>query len=157
MTDETLKVVFDCGIFLQGLISKSGPAVACLELVEREQIKLVISEDTLAEIKDVLSRPRLREKNPDLTDEKVEQLIEMLLEKGDFIKNIPQHFKYTRDPDDEPYINLAIEANAVFLVSRDNDLLDLMTDSTDECKDFRRRFRQIKIINPVEFLETFEK
>jgi len=150
---EILKVVFDCGVFLQGLISKSGPAVACLELIEQEKIKLVISEDTLAEIKDVLSRPPVRERNPNLTDEKVEQLIEMLLEKGEFIKKVPQHFTYSRDPNDEPYINLAIEANAVFLVSRDNDLLDLMTNYADECKDFRRRFRQLKIVNPVEFLE----
>lgn len=76
MSEEILKAVFDCGIFLQGLISKSGPAVACLELVESEKIKLVISKDTLAEIKDVLSRSSLRERNADLTDEKVERLIE---------------------------------------------------------------------------------
>ena len=88
---------------------------------------------------------------------KSNNLIEMLLEKGEFIKNVPQHFKYSRDPNDEPYINLAIEANAVFLVSRDNDLLDLMTGYTDECKDFRRRFRNLKIVNPVEFLEVVEK
>lgn len=155
--DETLKVVFDCGVFLQGLISKSGPAVACLELIEQEKIKLVISEDILAEIKDVLSRPRLRDRNPDLTDEKVEQLIEMLLEKGEFFEDVPQHFEFSRDRNDEPYINLAIEADAVFLVSRDNDLLDLMTGYTDECKDFRRRFRELKIVNPVEFLEIIEK
>ncbi len=153
MTVEMLKVVFDCGVFLQGLISRSGPAVACLELIEQEKIKLVISEETLAEIKDVLSRPRLRAKNPNLTDEKVEKLIEMLLEKGEFIKKVPQHFTYSRDPNDEPYINLAIEANAVFLVSRDNDLLDLMNGFTDECKDFRRRFRRLRVVNPVSFLE----
>ncbi len=50
MTLEILKVVFDCGVFLQGLISKSGPAVACLELIEQDKIKLVISPETLAEI-----------------------------------------------------------------------------------------------------------
>ena len=88
-----------------------------------------------------------------MTDEKVEKLIEMLLEKGEFIKKVPQHFTYSRDPNDEPYINLAIEANAVFLVSRDNDLLDLMNGFTDECKDFRRRFRRLRVVNPVSFLE----
>lgn len=157
MNDKPLKAVFDCGVFLQGLISKSGPAIACLQLIEQEKIKLVISEATLAEIKDVLSRPRLRERSPDLTDEKVEKLIEMLLEKGEFIKNVAQHFEYSRDPNDEPYINLAIEANAVYLVSRDNDLLDLMNGYTDECKDFRRRFRKLKIVNPVMFLEIIEE
>ncbi len=157
MIEEIIKAVFDCGVFLQGLISKSGPAVACLKLVEQGKVKLFVSEETLAEIKDVLSRPRLRRRNPDLTDEKVEKLIEMLLDKGEFIEKVPQHFAYSHDPDDEPYINLAIEANAVFLVSRDNDLLDLMTGYADECKNFRRRFRRLKIVNPVEFLAIVEK
>ena len=149
--------VFDCGVFLQGLLSKSGPAVKCLELFENDRIRLVMSEDVLAEIKDVLSRPRLRERNPNLTDEKVEGLIEMLLLKAEFVEEVPEHFTYSRDPNDEPYLNLAIETEAVFLVSRDSDLLDLMTDHSDEAKDFRRRFRKIKIVNPVEFLQIMEK
>jgi uncharacterized protein len=148
--------VFDCGVFLQGLLSKSGPAVRCLELIEEERIRLVISEEILAEIKDVLSRPRLREQNPVLTQEKVESLIEMLLANAEFVENVPEHFAYSRDPNDEPYLNLAIETEAVFLVSRDNDLLDIMTDFTDEAKNFRQRFRKIKIVNPVEFLQIIE-
>lgn len=157
MIEENIKAVFDCGVFLQGLISKSGPAVACLELVEQGKVKLFVSEETLAKVKDVLSRPNLRKRNPDLTDEKVEMLIETLLQKGEFIKTVPSHFTYSRDPNDEPYINLAVEANAHFLVSRDNDLLDLMTGFTDECKDLRRRFRKLKIVNPIEFLKLIEK
>lgn len=153
---ETPITVFDCGIFLQGLLSKSGPAVRCLELIEENRISLVVSEDVLAEIKDVLTRPRLRERNPNLNDEKVENLIEMLLAKAEFVEKVPKHFTYSRDPNDEPYLNLAIETEAVFLVSRDNDLLDLMTGYTDEAKDFRRRFRKIKIVNPVEFLQIIE-
>lgn len=145
--------IYDCGVFLQGLLSKAGPAVACLEIVEQDRVRLMMSEAILTEIKDVLSRPRLRESNPNLTDEKVENLIYLILEKAEFIENVPPHFSYSRDPNDEPYLNLAIEAEAVFLVSRDNDLLDLMTDFTDEAKDFRRRYRRIKILNPAEFLK----
>ena len=149
--------VYDCGIFLQGLLSKAGPAVSCLELVEQNRVRLVMSEAVLAEIKDVLSRLRLRERNPNLTDEKVENLIELILERAEFARNVPPHFSYSRDPNDEPYLNLAIETEAIFLVSRDNDLLDLITDFTTEAKDFRRRYRRIKILNPVEFLEEIRK
>lgn len=106
--------VFDCGVFLQGLLSKASPAVACLEIVEQDRIRLVMSEAVLAEIKDVLSRPRIRERNPGLTDEKVENLIDLILERAEFVENVPLHFSYSRDPNDEPYLNLAIETEAVF-------------------------------------------
>lgn len=149
--------VYDCGVFLQGLLSKTSPAVACLELVEQDRIRLVMSEAILAEIKDVLSRPRLRERSPNVTDEKVENLIDLILEKCEFVENVPPHFELRRDPNDEPYLNLAIVTEAVFLVSRDNDLLDLMTGFTTEAKDFRRRYRRIKILDPIEFLEEIRK
>jgi len=32
-------------------------------------------------------------------------------------------------------------------------LLDLMTGHTDACKDFRRRFRRLKVVEPLEFLK----
>ena len=41
-------------------------------------------------------------------------------------------------------------------MSRDQDLLDLMTGHTDECKDFRRRFRPLRVMEPVAFLKTIE-
>ena len=88
---------------------------------------------------------------------KFENLIDLILERAEFVENVPPHFSYSRDPDDEPYLNLAIETEAIFLVSRDNDLLDLMTDFTDEAKDFRRRYRDIKVLNPVQFLEEIQK
>ena len=38
-------VVFDCMIYLQGLIKETGPAVECLELLERRVFELVVSRD----------------------------------------------------------------------------------------------------------------
>ena len=100
-----------------------------------------------------LSRPKIRNRNPDITDERVDALLNRLREKATVVDDVQQHFVYPRDPKDEKYINLAIEAEANYLVSRDNDLLDLITGYAEECKDFRRRFRPLKIIEPVEFLK----
>ncbi|MEO6050734.1 MAG: putative toxin-antitoxin system toxin component, PIN family [Pyrinomonadaceae bacterium] len=156
MTDIPV-AVFDCGVFLQGLISKAGPAVACLELVEKESIRLAISEEVLAEIDDVLSRSHLRRRHQNLTDEKVEKLINMLLERSRYVEKIPRHFSYSRDPNDEPYLNLAIEIESDYIVSRDNDLLDLMTGHTDEAKEFRQKYRSIRVIEPSKFLNKIKK
>jgi predicted nucleic acid-binding protein len=56
-------------------------------------------------------------------------------------------FSCPRDPDDEPYVNLAVAAGARYLVTRDKDLLDLMEDA-----DFRRRFATLAILDPAAFL-----
>ncbi|MCI0485663.1 MAG: putative toxin-antitoxin system toxin component, PIN family [Blastocatellia bacterium] len=147
-------VVFDCMVFLQSLIKEANPAVACLELFEKGDIKLFISDEILVEICDVLTRPKLQARYPLLTNERAGKLIEILREKAEFIENVPRKFTYPRDPKDEPYINLAIAANADYIVSRDKDLLDLMTGHTKECKEFRQRFRRLKVIEPQEFLKT---
>ncbi len=157
MRKDKLPVVFDCMVFLQGLINEKGVAVDCLELVENDRIKLFVSEDVLAEIRDVLTRPNLQAKFSLLTDEIVERLLEILNQKATFIKNILQIFSYSRDPKDEKYINLAVEAQADYIVSRDNDLLDLMTDSAEEAKEFRQRFRPLKVIEPIECLQIIRE
>ena len=54
-----------------------------------------------------------------------------------------------RDPDDEVFLNLAIQSDAEFLVTRDRDLLDLMDDS-----EFCSQFPHLRIVAPVGFLEA---
>ena len=57
----------------------------------------------MAEVRDLLARPRVRRRFPALTD-----------------------------PKDALYINLAITARVSYLVSRDNDILDLANASTPD-------------------------
>jgi len=149
-------VVFDCVVFLQGLIKESGPAVACIERFEQGRISLAISPELLSELHDVLSRSSLRQSFPLLSDEKADRLIDLLLLKGRLFRTVPKRFALPRDPDDEPYLNLAIEAGAQFLVTRDRDLLDLMRWDTEEGRNFQSRFREVKILDPVAFLKEIE-
>ncbi len=149
-------VVFDCVIFLQGLIKELGPAVTCIERFEQGRFLLAVSPEILAELRDVLSRSKLRKDFPLLTDEKAARLIELLLLKARLFRNVPRRLELPRDPDDESYLNLAIEAEARFLVTRDRDLLDLMRWDTKEGRDFQSQFRELKILDPVAFLKAIE-
>jgi putative PIN family toxin of toxin-antitoxin system len=150
-------VVYDCMIFLQGLISESGIAVNCFELFENGIIELFVSEEILAEIQDVITRPKLQAKYNRLTNERAEKLIEILRTKATVIKKVPSVFSYARDPKDEKYINLAVASGAEYIVSRDTDLLDLMTGYDDDSREFRQRFRPLKVIEPLEFLKIVEE
>jgi putative PIN family toxin of toxin-antitoxin system len=149
-------VVFDCVVFLQGLIKESGPAVTCLDRFEQGRFQLVVSPEMLAELHEVLSRSSLRQSFSLLTKAKTDRLIESLLLKATLFRNVTLRFELPRDPDDEPYLNLAIEAEARFLVTRDRDLLDLMRWDTDEGRDFQSRFRKLRILDPVAFLKAIE-
>ena len=156
-SEPKLGVVFDCNILLQAVARKTGPAAACLRLAEEGFVHLYLSEEILTELSKVLSRPKIRARYPELTDEIVEEFLKGLRSTAEIILDVPKVFSYERDVDDEPYLNLASAAKADYLVSRDRDLLDLMTGHTDECKEFRQRFRLLKVIGPIEFLKRVRR
>lgn len=150
-------VVVDCVVFVQSLISEAGPATRCLELFEQSKFSIALSRDILYEIREVLSRSTLQRDYPRLTDERIDRLMEVLRYRGKFFRHIRPHYEYSRDPHDEAYLNLAIEARADYLITRDNDLLDLMKWETEEGREFQKRFRRLKIVDPVTFLKQIEQ
>jgi putative PIN family toxin of toxin-antitoxin system len=141
-------VVLDTGVFLQATISRGGPAAAILALFDRGLITLCVCDALLDEIREVLERPRIRRRNPHYSDHDIERLLDGLRRKAVAIPGaITAHFVYPRDPDDEYVISLAVDAGARFLVARDKDLLSLEDDP-----DFRRRFPDLHVLDPVAFL-----
>jgi putative PIN family toxin of toxin-antitoxin system len=111
------------------------------------RLELFLSPDILAEVRDVLTRPRTLRKFPALTPEAVGVFLLDLASHATTLSAVPKVFSLARDPKDEPYINLAAVAQARYLVSRDNDLLDLMTDDA-----FRQQFPDLTVIDPVALL-----
>lgn len=143
-----ISAVFDSTTLLQAATKRTGPAGACLAFVETGQVKLFLSPVTLDEIRDVLQRPPIRRAFPRLTDESVQEFLNLLLDKGHLVPDVPHVYSFERDPDDEPFLDLAIATQASFIVTRDKDLLDLMKD-----KGFRAACPEITILDPVAFLQ----
>ncbi|MGH9948677.1 MAG: putative toxin-antitoxin system toxin component, PIN family [Pyrinomonadaceae bacterium] len=149
--------VFDCMVYLQAAISQASPAEKLFEEVDRGNISLFVSKTVLLEIRDVLTRPIVSEKYPHLTSDYVDIFLNRVLEKARFVRKVENRFDFIRDPKDEKYLNLAITVEADYVVTRDRDLLDLMTGIDDESKEFRQRFRRLKIVDPVEMLKTISE
>ena len=154
--DKAVRAVFDCMIYLQATANEKSPAAALLRLVEQEEIVLYLSREVIAEVKDVLSRPKLRASLPNINDVTVEALFKRLERIAVLVRQVPPVFEYARDPKDEKYINLAAVADAQYIVSRDTDLLALMTGHSEDCKEFRQRFRPLKVVDPISFLNLIE-
>ena len=137
-------------VFLQAASRPGGPAARLfIEFVEAGHLALSVSDVILAEVRDVLGRPRIRAKNPAITDEGVADFFRRIDQVARKVADVPAAYSLPRDPDDEPYLNLAIAANADYLVTWDKDMLDLMQD-----QGFRTQYPRLVILNPVALLQA---
>lgn len=134
---ETPAAVLDCVIYVQAMMSESGPSAEVLRAFEAGEFGLLASEEVLDEIKDVLSRPRIRTYAPHLTDERVQAFLTKLRTGATVLTSVPALVSLPRDPKDEKYLNLAIHARAGFIVTRDRHLLDLQDGDRMEDREFR--------------------
>lgn len=140
--------VFDTMILYQATANHTGPAAKLLHQLEAGQFILYVSDEILDEARDVLGRPKIRAKNPRITDQTVQETFDLLGRLAHMVSDVPSLFSLPRDPDDEPYLNLALSSGADYLVTWDKDLLDLMQDAS-----FRAQYPQLTILNPVALLQ----
>ena len=68
------------------------------------------------------------------------------------VNPVPMVWSLYRDPKDEKYLNLAIAADAKFIVTRDRLLLGLMTANNVDAVAFRATYPNIEILPPEPFL-----
>ncbi len=148
----TVPAVFDTVVLLQAAASPSGPAGRGLELVTAGVVVLSMTADGMAEIADVLGRPKVRRRLPNLTDESTTTFLKRLEASVTVVGDVPKVFEYPRDPKDEHIINLALASGAAYLVTRDHDLLDLMRPDITDGREFTARFPALTILDPVAFL-----
>jgi putative PIN family toxin of toxin-antitoxin system len=104
-------------ILYQATANLAGPAAELLRQLEARRFILYVSDEILDEARDVLNRPKLRAKNPRVTDETIRETFDLLDRLARTVSNVPRLFSLPRDPDDEPYLNMAIAAGADYLVT----------------------------------------
>jgi putative PIN family toxin of toxin-antitoxin system len=145
------RVVFDCNVFFQALISPSGPAGLALDAVVDGKCELFISDFIFEEIKAVTSRPQLAARFR-LAPERIDLYIEFITGIATTLAEVPAKFSFPRDPMDAHYVDLAIAAQAKLIVSRDKDLLSLADDASPEGQSFKQQFPDIEILTPTELM-----
>jgi putative PIN family toxin of toxin-antitoxin system len=112
-----LRVVIDTNLFVRGLLK--GPVTAPLiEAWKERRFQLVIAEDLLAELFEVLARPKFARY---FTGEDVRELGNLIYERGNIVQPA-RHAKLCRDPKDDVFLDVAIAGKAHYLVTGDGDL-----------------------------------
>lgn len=147
MTPGPPRVVYDCNVLFQALISTKGPAHRCRLFAEEGRVQLFVSDYLFAELRDVAARPTLRRRFQ-LTPEKVETFLANLEKHAYRVTNVPEVYRHPVDFEDSHYINLAVAVDARLVVTRDNHLLNLMDSTRWEARDFVVRFPLLRIIEP---------
>ncbi len=130
------RVIYDCSIFWRALFSPNGLGDRCIRLIENGTVLHFTSDEILSEIRDVLTRPETLTKFPSITAKEAETFIGSIVLRSTNIPKVPSAFKLPRDPKDEPYIDLAATVEADLLVTTDKDMLDLMSATDLESKQF---------------------
>jgi putative PIN family toxin of toxin-antitoxin system len=149
----SLRAVFDCVLFVQAAANPNGPAMACFDRLTKLAGRLYVSDAILLEIGEVLNRAELRRRLPSLTPTRVGQFLDDVRATAHLVDIVPHAFSLPRDPKDEPYLDLAIAAQADYLLTwNSRHLTYLMKQDTPEERTFCERYPTLKITDPVEFL-----
>jgi len=105
-------------------------------------------------INDVLNRPAIQNRFPQFSADRIAAFLGRISNLATSVKDVPSEFRYERDPDDEPYLNLAIASKAEFLVTRDRDLLDLMKENNSDGHRLQAQAADLRILDPAAFLQA---
>jgi hypothetical protein len=133
------RVVLDTNILISGLILSSSKSQQVFDLVTENEI-LLISENTFQEIYQTFRRSKFDQY---LSLEKRLGFLATLREKAQLIDIQEEKIIVCRDPKDDKFLELAVNGQADFIITGDEDLLVFNT------------FRNIEIITVNEFLNRF--
>ena len=118
-----MRVVVDTSVLVSALLWGWLPH-RVLELAEVRAITLCATENTLAELRDVLGRPkfqiRLLARGATL-----ETVMRGILGMVELYPHAPLPGSVPSDPDDDIFVSCAVTADALYLISGDGHLLDL--------------------------------
>ncbi len=150
MNEPLDRVVFDCNIFAQALISPTGSSGECVERVLDGQALLFWSEYVLQEIRRIPEKQTPRRLG--VTTDKVEALIVRLAPLAHLVKDPPSVYQHPLDPKDSHYVDLAVASDAKLIVSRDKHLLNLTNSSKPGAAAFKTLFPHLEVWQPEQLL-----
>jgi uncharacterized protein len=138
-----MRAVIDTNILVRALIERAGTVRPLLTALDAGLYTVILSLPLLAELRDVLSRPRMGHRyGIDNTD--IDDLVLLLLRNGEVVAPT-RAIRVCRDPRDDMFLEAAVEGEADVVVSGDDDLLVL------------HPFEGIPIVGPAAFLAMLEQ
>ncbi len=146
----TPRVIYDTMLFFQWAALPADRQHATIRAVYEGSVRLCISKELLDEVRDVLSRPELMRCSPNLTPDRLQQVLSLILERAEWVADVPSVFSWQQHSDDDHIFNLAIASGAKYLVTWESRILKLATKTNDDAQRLRMHAPQLEIITPKE-------
>ncbi|NOZ59225.1 MAG: putative toxin-antitoxin system toxin component, PIN family, partial [Euryarchaeota archaeon] len=118
-----------------------GNPYRILRLAIQGKIRLLISEEIIEEVREVLTR----EEKFELTEEEIETYCTLLRYHAELVNPSKTLRVITKDPDDNKFLECAVEGKADCIVSGDSHLLEL------------GEYRGIRMLTPAELIKLISE
>jgi len=139
-----MRVVLDTNTFISRYLSPAGTPARIFHYWEQGAFTLVISEPIRTEIERVFSYPRIN-KRLRLSDKEIAGIVTGFATFGELVTPEQRLHVVEADPDDDMFIECAVEGKADYLVSGDPHLTDI------------KEYEGIHILTPAQFVQVLER
>lgn len=129
-----MRIVLDTNVLVSGLLNPSGNPGRIVDLILGGRLTLVYDDRILAEYEDVLARPHLK-----IEKELSIAILSFFRLSGERITAMPLSNDLLPDPDDIPFVEVALSGKAESLV-------------TGNLKDFKAAPTEVVVLAPAEFI-----
>ncbi len=134
-----MNVVLDTTVLVAGLLTPFGPSGEIVRMVSAGELILYVDARILSEYREVIHRPKFN-----FNKDHINILLDFIKLYGQFVSSLPLKNRLP-DPDDEPFLEVAIAGKARSLVT--GNIVHYPPSSREG----------IKIYSRSEFLEFFRK
>ena len=153
---DLFRLVLDTNTLLSGLAHSNSASGRVLDHCENRRVLLLLSRPVQGEYRRVLGSVEMLRLNPQITPEAIELVLRRLRYVGEDLGRTKTRFRFDRDPDDQPFLQLAIAGAASHIVTSDKDLLSLALGHDDAARRFRQRMPGTRVLRPAAFLREFD-
>jgi uncharacterized protein len=130
-----MKIVLDTNVLVAGLLSPFGPCGGIVRMVTSGHLTLCIDARVLSEYREVLGRPKFK-----FDRDKVAAILDYIERHGWVVASAPLSLPL-RDPDDEPFLEIAFSGGADYLVTG-----NAVHFPPESCQG-------VKVVSPADFLK----
>jgi hypothetical protein len=116
-----MRAVLDANVFVRAILEPRGQPARVLDAWRAGVFDVAVCNDIIAEVREVLRRPRLRRRHG-WSDEQISEFLALLREVAVVTTGEIQVKAVAGDPDDDMYLACALEAGADYVVSGDDHL-----------------------------------